>query len=106
MGSRQTPPGRRANSIFSRGVVKCSGPHQLVTSSGSVHALQTSSRGASSSRSMTIVCAAISNCSVIAVFLSLYVLEVIREALETAVPDFAVLLDPVGDLAQRRTLEP
>src|SRR5918996_4049630 len=36
--------------IFSRGVSKCSGPYQAATSSGSVQALNTSSRGASKMR--------------------------------------------------------
>src|SRR5687768_14830448 len=36
--------------IFSRGVSKASGPYHAVTSSGSVHALNTRSRGASKTR--------------------------------------------------------
>src|SRR5919106_3464166 len=36
--------------IFSRGVSKCSGPYHAVTSSGSVQALNTRSRGASKTR--------------------------------------------------------
>src|SRR6185437_5820724 len=104
---RHTPPGLRSKSIFSRGVVKCSGPHHFVTSSGSVHTCQTSSRGASSSRSITIVCSLIVCCpSAIVVCLSLDLHQMCREPIEPSFPDPPVLLEPFGHRAQRCALEP
>jgi hypothetical protein len=86
-------------------LVKCSGPHHLVTSSGSVQTCHTSSRGASRRRSITIVCSPIVDCSAIAVCLSLDFAEVMRKAIQPALPDVAVLLEPVRGLAQRCTFE-
>src|SRR5690349_8730086 len=104
---RLTPPGFRSNSIFSRGVVKCSGPHHLATSSGSVQTCHTSSLGASNSRSITIVCSRIVCCpSAIVVRLSLDLHQMICQAIEPPLPDPPVLLEPLGHRAQRRALEP
>src|ERR1700751_2033579 len=52
MQQRNVPPTRK--SILQKGVVKPFGPHHCITYSGSVHAFQTSSRGASKTRVTTI----------------------------------------------------
>src|SRR5688572_14336910 len=51
MQNKNLPPSRK--SILHNGEVKPVGPHQRITYSGSVHALQTSSIGASKVRVMT-----------------------------------------------------
>src|SRR4051794_40746199 len=105
---RARPPGRRSYSIVSRGVLNPSGPHHFATSSGSVHTRQTSSRGASSSRSITIVRSVIAYCCcslMVGAFL-LDLPEAKRDAVEPALPDVAVLLQPLGHVAQRRSLQP
>src|SRR5262249_5977963 len=51
MQKRYLPPTRR--SILQEGDVKYFGPHQRIKCSGSVHAFQTNSRGASKTRVMT-----------------------------------------------------
>src|SRR2546422_9082153 len=57
MQKRKAPPGRA--SILQEGIVKPCGPHQRTRRSGSVHALKTSARGASKTRSMTSVRSAV-----------------------------------------------
>src|SRR5258708_30391441 len=52
MTCSQTPPMRK--SIFLIVVLKPRGPHQRTTCCGSVHACHTSSRGASTTREITI----------------------------------------------------
>src|SRR5437762_11262469 len=106
MTTRHTPPGR--TSLSCRVFVKPSGPHQWTTCFGSVHIRHTSSRGASKTR-----VAAISFCAAFATAMSflLFLLflfqlaEVLVQSVEALFPEFAVVLDPVADLLQRRRLE-
>src|SRR5207247_4591600 len=78
MQLRYLPPTRR--SILQTGVVNPFGPYQRAKCPGSVHAFQTSSRGTSKTRVMTIarwVCAVVrSRFAVMSLLLSLYLIEV------------------------------
>src|SRR5438270_861679 len=110
--NRQAPPGR--TSILSTRVVCPRGPHQRGMRSGSVIALNTSSRGPSNSRVMRI---SVSEGSVtfvadlLAVAMSLllaFFLQVahyVVELLESLLPRAAVRLQPVIELLQRLRAE-
>ena len=86
---RKVPPGRTSSVTDSGGVLQPRLPHQRAISAGSVHARQTRSRGASKTRVIVISRA-----------------EVLIEAVEALIPVAAVLGDPVGDLLERRALQP
>src|SRR5260370_14426467 len=113
MTIRKAPPGRR--SISHTGLVKPRGPHHFAKWSGSVHILNTSSRGASmrrlrmSSRSA----AAVAGCAIGIVprmvasaawfagsgFLrGLDFLQILVQPVEALFPEPAVVLDPIGDV--------
>src|SRR5437763_13467663 len=110
---RIAPPGRTSNA--QTGLVKCFGPHHCATCFGSVHALNTRSRGASKMRVMTSsrccvrgsddiavvsalefvwVIPVISVISVILLLLLLKLLEVVLQAVHALVPEPAILLHP------------
>src|SRR5918992_6148009 len=112
------PPTRK--SIWQKGVVKPFGPHQRIIRSGSVHALNTSSRGASKMRSMTSSCSAGSTPGlfpgvmllllcflvVILLLLCLNLAQVIVQTVEALVPETPIVLQPVGDVLEGTRLEP
>src|SRR5580704_49001 len=121
MTIRKAPPGRA--SISQTGLVKPLGPHHFARCAGSVHILNTSSRGASmmrlrmSSRSA----AAVAGCAIWMVprmvgsaaslvrsrFLSgLDFLQVFVQPVEALFPEPAVMFDPIGGVLQWRRLEP
>src|SRR6185369_2700248 len=114
MMKRQAPPGFTLISWVV--VVKPLGPHHFPTCFGSVKALNTSSRGASMSRVMTISRSAVSPAAalparwafslVTLLLLHLQVLHKIFQPIEAAFPEDAVALDPIGDLPQGLRLEP
>src|ERR1700677_3617613 len=104
---RQAPPTRTSNS--QTGLVKPFGPHQRIMCCGSVHSLNTSSRGASKTRVRTISRIGLSGApglSLLAAMLLLLCLEfveIIAEAIEAALPARAAPGDPfVGRLQRRR----
>src|SRR5579859_8138982 len=104
---RIAPPGRR--SISQIGAVNPLGPHQRASRSGCVHALNTSSRGASNVRVMTSSrFAAVDSVSLAAIhpLLDLHFTQIVVQAIEALVPEVAVPLHPVGDVPQRRRLQP
>src|SRR5207302_4511984 len=79
--------------------------------SSSVHALKTSSRGASNVRVMTSTRSSLASTgasfrATMFLLLSLDLLEVFVEAVETFLPEFAVMLDPVGDVLEGRRVKP
>src|SRR4030065_2733632 len=103
-----TPP--TLNSIFSMVVEKPFGPHQFTTCLGLVHASHTSSRGASKVRVMTISRSAgfVESFLVFAsifLLLCLQGLKIAIQAVETLVPELAILLDKIGGMVSRRRIE-
>src|SRR5439155_673356 len=93
---------RRSISIDSRGVSSPAGPNHLATWSGSVHALNTSSRGASKTRVIVIWCSAVGagvESLIAPSFLDL--LQVRIEPVHAALPHLSVGLHPRGGLQQR-----
>src|SRR5438034_9139535 len=120
MSMRIAPPGRRSSS--QTGFVNPCGPHHCATYFGSVHASNTSARGASMMRVRTSsegagadeVVKAERRFAVLpllrlsaAMFglLGLKCAEVILQAIDALVPESAVLLHPSRDFAQRHRLE-
>src|SRR5215208_8307766 len=89
----------------SRGVSKCAGPNQAATSSGSVQALNTCSRGASKMRviRISVPSAATRVGSFIAAFLPV---EVRLEAVHPALPSALARLHPLHGLVERLGLHP
>src|SRR5271156_6341637 len=99
-------------------VVKPFGPHHFSTCCGSVQALNTISRGASkirvniSSRSGTSAAVLVFPALVAAMlFLPLlcfllHLAQIVVQPVEALGPEFAVMLHPVGHIAQRTGLQP
>src|SRR3954462_11728173 len=100
---RQAPPGRK--SIWHTGSVHPLGPNQCGTCSGLVKASQTSLRGASKTRVMTIsrsdgvvnVVAPKSVATAIIFLLFFQVLEIFVQSSEGLIPEAAIALGPNGD---------
>src|ERR1051325_3129159 len=108
MTKRQAPPGR--TSISNVVMVKPFGPHHSPRYSRFVNASKTSARGASKTRVATIArpSAAAFGCWSAGMFLLLLLLQCAQEsfeAVETLLPEFAVVLDPLSDVLERRGLE-
>src|SRR5713101_4428897 len=101
---RQPPPG--LTSIFSTVVVRYDGPHHFGTRSGSLIALNTSSRGASNTRVWTIwrspwvVMVVDVSVAGISLLLSLQVAQHFVEAIHPLFPDQTVALHPGGQLLE------
>src|ERR1700674_2481518 len=113
------PPG--LTSILSTVVVRSRGPHHLAIRFGSVHALNTSSRGASNTRVMKISCLPGSMrysvfaivvapfpvlLSVIVFLLLDYFLQVVVQSIEAFVPESPVARGPIGCLFEPGRLQP
>src|SRR5688572_29632087 len=116
MQARYFPPTRR--SIFAAGDVKSFGPHQRMKCSGSVHAFQTSSGGASKMRVIststvpglllvvilfllrTFTAIVLLLLLLLLLLLPLQFLEIVIEAVEALLPEAAVLFDVVRDVLQ------
>src|SRR5437764_14943579 len=100
-----SPPGR--TSICCMVVRKPRGPNHCAMCCGSVHTVHTSSRGASKTRvpviSRSLVSAALATMSFLLLFLQL--LQVFVEPIETFLPEFAVVLQPAGDVLERPGVE-
>src|SRR5438876_731192 len=100
---RHRPPTRR--SISCETVSNPAGPNHRVSCSGSVQALNTSSRGAANTRDSTISRSSAqlwrASFGSIARLLLLHPAEVIVEAVEPGLPGPPGVLDPAGDLGQR-----
>src|ERR1700722_7453125 len=110
--NRQRPPSRMSISRVS--VVKPSGPNQRTTSAGSLQALKTRSRGASSTRDSTI---SRSRVQVSRAAASVIIIGLLRgwrlqraqeriEAVEAGLPGFAGVFGPGRGGLQRRRLQP
>src|SRR5712671_1549908 len=90
--------------------MKPCGPHQRAARSGSVHARNTSRRGASKMRVMTSSRSRTSASMLVLVsiflLLSLQFVQVILQAIEALFPEMAIMLEPVGGILQRTGFEP
>src|ERR1700690_1791266 len=106
MWMRMAPPGRASTS--QTGIVKRCGPHHFARCFGSVHALNTSSRGASKTRVISIsrsakFAAALFPALLAAMFplLLFQRLKIVIQTIEALIPEAPVAIDPVGDLFER-----
>src|SRR5713101_99968 len=98
---RMAPPGRTSSS--QTGFVNPCGPHHRATSFGSVHALNTSSRGASKARVSTNSCSSFAIMFPVAILflLFLHVAQIVIQPIEALRPKFLVVRYPIGDVFER-----
>src|SRR5690348_1876247 len=99
MQQRNFPPARK--SIWQTGAVKPFGPHHCITYFGSVHAFQTSSRGASKTLVTTIRSFSFTVFFVIPDLLFFHSLHHHIQLLETLFPELAIADRPVADRLDR-----
>src|SRR5580658_6588809 len=99
MQQRDFPPTR--TSILQTGAVKPFGPHHCITYFGSVHAFQTSSRGASKTLVTTIRSTSLTVFSVISDLLFLHLIDNYFQFVETLFPESAIADCPVTDFLNR-----
>src|SRR6202041_1528273 len=100
MQQRNFPPTRK--SILQTGAVKPFGPHHCITYFGSVHAFQTSSRGASKILVITIRSISLTVLFVISGLLFLHLIYNYFQFVETLFPESAIVKRPVADCFNRR----
>src|SRR5581483_6481298 len=107
MWMRKTPPGRAPTS--QTGFEKPCGPHHCARCFGSVQAFQTSSRGASNTRTRSSCFA--STLSLLALvtgmrfLLFLQFAQIFVETIEALLPESSIFVDPFGDVFERAGLE-
>src|ERR1700739_294035 len=99
MQQRNFPPTRK--SISQKGAVKPFGPHHCITYCGSVHAFQTSSRGASKTLVTTIRSVSLTVFFVISDLFFFHLLHNHLELVETLFPESAIANRPVADCLNR-----
>src|SRR6202167_123284 len=99
MQQRSFPPTRK--SILQTGEVKPFGPHHCVMYFGSVHAFQTSSRGASKILVTTIRSISLTVFSVISDLLFLHLIYNGFQFVEALFPESAIVKRPVADCFNR-----
>src|SRR6202142_3666860 len=99
MQQRSLPPTRK--SILQTGAVKPFGPHHCMMYFGSVHAFQTSSRGASKILVMTIRSISLIVFSVISDLLFLHLIYNYIQFVEALFPESAIANRPVADCLDR-----
>src|SRR5580700_728218 len=99
MQRRDFPPTR--TSILQAGEVKPFGPHHCITYFGSVHAFQTSSRGASKILVTTIRSISLTLFFVISALLFLHLIYNYIQFVETLFPESAIANRPVADCLNR-----
>src|SRR3989442_11601517 len=94
------PPGRKSNS--QTGLVNPWGPH-CATCFGSVHNLNTSSRGASNTRVSTNSCSSFAMMFPVAMLflLFLYVAQIVIQPIEALRPEPPVVRNPIGNVLER-----
>src|SRR5215210_2701374 len=103
--SSQRPPTRGSMRTRSRGVSTCSGPYHAATSSGSVQARNTFSRGASKMRVISTSCSAAATGVGSLIWLS-FSAQVRVESVHPGLPGLLARLHPVDRLVERLGLEP
>src|SRR5580765_3530194 len=96
MQQRNFPPTRK--SISQKGAVKPFGPHHCITYCGSVHAFQTSSRGASKTLVTTIRSISFSAISGLLFF---HLIDNTFQLVEALFPEPAIADRPVADCLDR-----
>src|SRR5271170_4302783 len=99
MQQRDFPPTRK--SIWQTGAVKPFGPHHCITYFGSVHAFQTSSRGASKTLVTTIRSVSLTVFCVISDLLFFHLIYNHIQFVETLFPESAIANRPVADCLDR-----
>src|ERR1700679_4034471 len=99
MQQRSFPPTRK--SISQTGAVKPFGPHHCMMYFGSVHALQTNSRGASKTRVITIRSTSLTVFCVISCLLFLHLIYNYCQFVEALFPESAIADRPVADCLDR-----
>src|SRR5690349_6357727 len=99
MQHRSFPPTRK--SISQTGAVKPFGPHHCMMYFGSVHAFQTSSRGASKILVITIRSISLTAFFVIPDLLPFHFLHNRVQLVETLFPESAIVKRPVADRLNR-----
>src|ERR1700683_528780 len=99
MQQRSFPPTRK--SILQTGAVKPFGPHHCMMYFGSVHAFQTSSRGASKTLVMVIRSISLPLFSAISGLLFLHLIYDYFQFVETLFPESAIANRPVADCLDR-----
>src|SRR5260370_30340811 len=98
---RIAPPGRKSNS--QTGLVNPRGPHHCATCFGSVHTLNTSSRGASNSRVNTNSCSSFVMMLPVAMLflLFLHFVQILIQPIEALRPEPLVACDPIRNILER-----
>src|SRR6267154_2552576 len=99
MQQRNFPPTRK--SILQTGAVKPFGPHHCITYFGSVHAFQTSSRGASKTLVITIRSFSFTVFFVISDLRFFHLIHNHIQLVETLFPESAIVSRPVADRLDR-----
>src|SRR5580698_4925569 len=99
MHKRDFPPTRK--SILQTGAVKPFGPHHCITYFDSVHAFQTSSRGASKTLVTTIRSVSLTAFFVISDLLFFHLLHNHFQLVEALFPESAIVSGPVADCLDR-----
>src|SRR5579863_6541557 len=99
MQQRSFPPTRK--SILQTGAVKPFGPHHCITYLGSVHAFQTSSRGASKTLVTTIRSISLTVFCVISDLLFFHSIHNLIQLVEALFPESAIANRPVADCLYR-----
>src|SRR6201997_3642543 len=95
MQQRNFPPTRK--SISQKGAVKPFGPHHCSTYFGSVHAFQTSSRGASKTLVITIRSVSLTVFFAISELHFFHLIDNDIQLVETLFPESAIISRPVAD---------
>src|SRR5437660_4113576 len=99
MQQRNFPPTRK--SISQTGAVKPFGPHHCITYFGSVHAFQTSSRGASKTLVTTIRSVSLTVSFVISHLRFFHLIHNHVQLVETLFPESAIANRPIADCLYR-----
>src|SRR5579862_5461636 len=104
MQQRSFPPTRK--SISQKGAVKPFGPHHCITYFGSVHAFQTSSRGASKTRVIIIRSVSLAVLLVISGLRFFHLIYDHFQFVQTLFPESAIADRPVADRLDRLRPKP
>src|SRR5258708_12728620 len=98
---RIAPAGRKSNS--QTGLVNPRGPHHCATCFGSVHTLNTSSRGASNSRVTLTSCSSFVMMLPVAMLflLFLHFVQILIQPIEALRPEPLVACDPIRNILER-----
>src|SRR5205823_4418885 len=99
MQQRNFPPTRK--SISQKGAVKPFGPHHCITYFGSVHAFQTSARGASKTLVITICSISLTVLFSISDLLFLHLIYNRIQLVQALFPESAIAKSPVADCLYR-----